>query len=60
MSDSQVRSLGFTHEIKQDAIKGNVQGNTVAFAKLVDQDGLGGLIKRFSAFNDGSNVHGVS
>ena len=57
MNDLQVRSLGFTHEIKQGAIKGNVQGDTVAFAKLVDQDGLGGFIKRFSAFNDGSGVH---
>ena len=57
LNDSQVRSLGFTHEIKQGAIKGNVQGDTIAFAKLVDQDGLGGFIKRFSAFNDGSNVH---
>ncbi|WP_432481759.1 transglycosylase SLT domain-containing protein [Moraxella sp. ZY200743] len=48
------KSLGFKTNFKADALAGGVtKADTLGFAKVLDDDGLGGLMKNFSAFNDG-------
>lgn len=48
------KELGFQTYVKPDAFAGGVtKSDTIGFAKVLDDDGLGGNMARFSAFNDG-------
>ena len=63
MRYDQVKDLGFRTPIqnsKGDPYEplsgGGTKGATLEFAKVLDDDGLGGNMKRFTAFNDGYHI----
>lgn len=61
VSPSQVKSMGFKTAIGGNAFNhaSGLQGSTVEFAKLLDNDGLGGLMNQFTSFNGGKHTKGT-
>ena len=63
MKYDQVKNLGFRTPIQnskgdhyEPLSGGKTKGSTLEFAKVLDDDGLGGNMKRFTAFNDGYHI----
>lgn len=63
MKYDQVKNLGFRTPIQnskgdhyEPLSGGGTKGATLEFAKVLDDDGLGGNMKRFTAFNDGYHI----
>ena len=63
MKYDQVKNLGFRTPIQnskgdyyEPLSGGGTKGATLEFAKVLDDDGLDGNMKRFTAFNDGYHV----
>ena len=63
MKYDQVKNLGFRTPIQnskgdhyEPLSGGGTKGTTLEFAKVLDDDGLDGNMKRFTAFNDGYHV----
>ena len=61
VSPSQVKSMGFKTGIGGNAFNNatGLQGSTVEFAKLLDNDGLGGMMNQFTSFNAGKHAKGT-
>ena len=61
VNPNQMRNMGFkTQFIGGTATGGKVRGNTVAFAKLLDDDGLGGMMNAFTTFTNGRHAGGAT
>ena len=63
MQYDQVKNLGFRTPIQnskgdhyEPLSGGKTKGSTLEFAKVLDDDGLGGNMKRFTAFSDGYHI----
>ena len=63
MKYDQVKNLGFRTPIQnskgdhyEPLSGGKTKGSTLEFAKVLDDDGLGGNMKRFTAFSDGYHI----
>lgn len=63
MKYDQVKNLGFRTPIQnsrgdhyEPLSGGKTKGATLEFAKVLDDDGLGGNMKRFTAFSDGYHI----